>query len=248
MFDPKPARIRAYLDRHHCRAVSIAPRPPHRPLRALPAVYAGRVRPGDRLREQDQGAPISRTRTTHATARLVAASVTLGAVLATAAMLVALLFGPAPGPGHLSPGPPSPVERGPRVTVTSSSQPTSLPAQNVAVRDPAVPAERHRGYAPDGRPPTIAGMAENELHQIIETLSSLTAAQGEPVTRYARSGEAFDAGRVSGAITVLTWAVDLLANGNDSDNHDHEREINRLLRLAVAMLDHDETMRRLLDE
>lgn len=92
-------------------------------------------------------------------------------------------------------------------------------------------------------------MAESELHRIIETLASLTAAHGEPLARYARSGEAFDAGRISGAITVLTWAVDLLATHDEHlINPDDEREINRLLRLTTSILDHDETMRRLLDE
>lgn len=85
----------------------------------------------------------------------------------------------------------------------------------------------------------------SELHRISDTLTSLTAAQGEPLARYARSGEAFDAGRVTGAITVLTWAVTLLTDGNGDP--DDEKEIHRLLSLAVAMLDHDETMRRMLD-
>jgi len=82
--------------------------------------YARTAAPEHRQQNTTEETPVSRTRSSRATARLIAASVTLGAVITITAMVVALLFAPGAGPGHLPAGPPAPAERGPRVTVTSS--------------------------------------------------------------------------------------------------------------------------------
>lgn len=122
-----PARLRVHTVEPGVATAAFAPAhafhpptsPPAASDRSLPVAYARRAPSGNRPGHRTQEIPISRTRTTNATARLVAASVTLGAVLATAAMLVALLF--AAETGHLPPGSRAPAERGPRVTVVSAS-------------------------------------------------------------------------------------------------------------------------------
>lgn len=47
-------------------------------------------------------------------------------------------------------------------------------------------------------------------HRVRETQTVLRAAQGEPATYHAETGEPHEAGTIMGAIAALSWALDLL--------------------------------------
>jgi len=90
---------------------------------------------------------------------------------------------------------------------------------------------------------TIPVMENNPLHHIIETLTVLTAAQGEPADAYGEAGGDYEVGTIAGATAALRWTVGLL---QAAPVRDHEEEVRRLRRLAIAMLDHHAMRLRLL--
>ena len=82
---------------------------------------------------------------------------------------------------------------------------------------------------------TLLDVNESTAHQIRETLTVLRAAQGEPADHFAEAGEPFEAGRITGAITALSWTLSLL---QEDPVREREEEIRRMRRSAIAMYEH----------